>query len=360
MTEMIPAKRDASSRDQGVLLTDICAIIEKARTNAAKQVVREIALMYWHVGDRINKEVLGSKRADYGKKIVPVLSTQLKENYGNSDFSIRNLRRMMQFAVEFPDEKIVSTLSTQLGWSHFVEVLPLKDNLQREFYVTMAAKEHWSVRMLRKQIDGMLYERTAISGKPEEIIEKELAQLRDNDTLTPDLVFKDPYFLDFTGLKGYYSEKDLEDVLVSQLEKFLIELGNGFTFVARQKRMIIDGEDFYLDLLFYHRKLHRLVAIDLKTRKFKAQDKGQMELYLRYLDKYEREPGEESPVGMLLCTEGSDEQIELLQLDKAGIRVAKYFTELPSKDTLLKYINQQKLLAEKQIENKAEEKRSFN
>lgn len=178
--------------------------------------------------------------------------------------------------------------------------------------------------------------------------------------MTPDLVFKDPYFLDFTGLTGFYNEKDLEDMLILQLEKFLIELGTGFTFVERQKRMIIDGEDFYLDLLFYHRKLHRLIAIDLKTRKFKAQDKGQMELYLRYLDQYEKEPGEESPLGMLLCTEGSDEQIELLQLDEAGITVAKYFTELPSKDVLRRYLNQQKAIAEKRIGNGVDKEEDTN
>ena len=260
----------------------------------------------------------------------------------------------MQFATEFPDLQIVSTLSTQLMWSHFVEVLPVKDPLKREFYITMAAKQHWDVRQLRKEIDGMLFERTVISGKPEEIIAKELADLRENNIMTPELVFKSPYFLDFTGLKGYYSEKDLENVLVSKVEQFMLELGNGFTFVDRQKHMIIDGEDFWLDLLFYHRKLHRLVAIDLKITKFKAEYKGQMELYLRYLDKYEREPGEESPIGMILCTEGSDEQIELLKLEDSGITVSQYFTELPPKDILVQYIKDQKAIAEKHFDNMSE------
>ena len=184
----------------------------------------------------------------------------------------------------------------------------------------------------------MLYERTAISGKPDQFIKKELSELRDNDTLTSDLVFKSPYFLEFTGLKGMYSEKSLEDSLVAHLEQFIIELGNGFTFVARQKRMIIDGEDFYLDLLFYHRRLHRLIAIDLKKGRFKAQYKGQMELYLRWLEKNEMEPGEESPLGLLLCTEGGEEQIELLQLDKSGIKVAQYLTELPPRHVLIHQI----------------------
>lgn len=191
---------------------------------------------------------------------------------------------------------------------------------------------------LRKEIDGMLYEHTALASKPDEFVKQELANVRDNKLVSPDVVFKSPYFLEFTGLNGMYSEKDLEDSLIAHLEQFIIELGNGFCFVERQKRMIIDGEDFYLDLLFYHRKLHRLIAIDLKLGRFKAQYKGQMELYLRWLEQNEMEPGEESPLGLLLCTEGSEEQIELLQLDKSGIKVAQYMTELPPRDLLVQQI----------------------
>ena len=185
----------------------------------------------------------------------------------------------------------------------------------------------------------MLYERTAISGKPDVLIKQELSQLRDDNVLSPDLVFKSPYFLEFTGLKGMYSEKSLEDSLIAHLEQFIIELGHGFSFVARQKRMIIDGEDFYLDLLFYHRRLHRLIAIDLKLGRFKAQYKGQMELYLRWLEQNEMEDGEETPLGLLLCTEGGEEQIELLQLDKSGIKVAQYMTELPPREVLIRQIH---------------------
>ena len=223
----------------------------------------------------------------------------------------------------------------------FSQLLPIKDAVAREFYVTMAASQQWSIRRMRKEVEAMLYERTLISRKPEDFIRNELATLRDEDRLSPDLVFKSPYFLDFTGLKGYYKEHDLEDMLFNGLQQFLIELGNGFTFVERQKRMIIDGEDFRLDLLFYHRKLHRLIAIDLKRTRFKPSYKGQMELYLRYLDKYEREAGEESPLGLLLCTEGSDEQIELLQLEDSGIKVAQYYTELPSKELLQRQLRKQ-------------------
>jgi predicted nuclease of restriction endonuclease-like (RecB) superfamily len=262
---------------------------------------------------------------------------------------------MMQFAQQFPEFRIVSRVATKLSWSHFIEVLSLKDELQREFYITLAASERWGRDKLRKEIDGMLYERTAISTKPDELIKQELTQLRDDNVMSPDLVFKSPYFLEFTGLKGMYSEKTLEDCLVAHLEQFIIELGNGFSFVARQKRMIIDGEDFYLDLLFYHRRLHRLIAIDLKKGRFKAEYKGQMELYLRWLEAHEVEPGEESPLGLLLCTEGGDEQIELLQLDKAGIKVAKYMTELPPREVLQRQIQKSLEIAKARFENYLEE-----
>ena len=315
------------------LLNDLRQIIDTARRHVAITANQELTMMYWHIGDRINREVLGNERAEYGKQIVSTVATQLTELYGK-DFSPRNLHRMVQFSQLFPNEEIVSTLSTKLFWSHFMEVLPIKNDLAREFYITMSANERWSIKQLRKEIDGMLFERTAIATKPEELIKQELANLRETDTMSPDLVFKSPYFLEFTGLKGMYSEKSLEDSLVAHLEQFIMELGYGFTFVERQKRMIIDGEDFYLDLLFYHRKLRRLIAIDLKLGSFKAQYKGQMELYLRWLEKNEMQPGEESPLGLLLCTEGSSEQIELLQLDKTGIRVAQYLTELPSKEVL--------------------------
>lgn len=249
----------------------------------------------------------------------------------------------------------MSQAATQLTWSHFIEILPLKDDLQREFYITMAASGKWGRDRLRKEIDGMLFERTAISGKPDEFIKKELSTLRDDNVMSPDLVFKSPYFLEFTGLKGFYSEKSLEDCLVAHLEQFIIELGNGFSFVARQKRMIIDGEDFKLDLLFYHRRLHRLIAIDLKKGRFKAEYKGQMELYLRWLEKNEMEPGEEPPLGLLLCTEGSEEQIELLQLGQAGIKVAKYLTELPPRHVLMQQIQKSLEVAKARFENYSEE-----
>jgi predicted nuclease of restriction endonuclease-like (RecB) superfamily len=337
------------------LIKDLRQIIEQARGQVAATANYAQTMMYWHIGERINREVLGNQRAEYGKQIVSQVSTQLQEEYGKKGFESRNIRRMMQFAKEFPDFQIVSPLVSKLSWTHFLIVMALKDELQREFYLTLAATERWSKRTLQAKIDGMLFERTAISGKPEEFIKKELSTLRDDNVMSPDLVFKSPYFLEFTGLKGFYSEKSLEDCLVAHLEQFIIELGNGFSFVARQKRMIIDGEDFYLDLLFYHRRLHRLIAIDLKKGRFKAEYKGQMELYLRWLEQNEMEPGEESPLGLLLCTEGGDEQIELLQLDKAGIKVAQYMTELPPREVLQRQIQKSLEIAKARFENLIEE-----
>lgn len=337
------------------LIQDLRQIIEQARGQVAATANYAQTMMYWHIGERINREILGNQRAEYGKQIVSAVSTQLQAEYGKKGFEPRSIWRMMQFAQEFPDEQIVATVSTQLSWSHVIEILPLKDNIQREFYLTLAASEKWKVRQLRKEIDGMLFERTAIASKPDELVKKELSTLRDDNVMSPDLVFKSPYFLEFTGLKGMYSEKSLEDSLIAHLEQFIVELGNGFSFVARQKRMIIDGEDFYLDLLFYHRRLHRLIAIDLKLGRFKAQYKGQMELYLRWLEANEMEPGEETPLGLLLCTEGSEEQIELLQLDKSGIKVAQYMTELPPRDVLMRQIQKSLEAAKARFENYIEE-----
>ena len=259
------------------LINDLRQIIDSARQRVAVTVNAELTMMYWHIGERINREVLGNQRAEYGKQIVSTVATQLQSLYGTKGFELRNIRRMMQFAQKISSEQIVSQLATQLTWSHIIEVLPIKDPLAVEFYLTMSSSNRWGRNRLRKEIDGMLFERTAIAQKPDELIKQELAELRDDNKMSPDLVFKSPYFLEFTGLKGCYSEKSLEDSLVVHLEQFILELGNGFTFVERQKRMIIDGEDFYLDLLFFHRKLHRLIAIDLKLGRFKAQYKRREE-----------------------------------------------------------------------------------
>ena len=261
------------------LFQDLRALIIEARQDVARQV--NSAIGSCSTGAWVNasrQDILKEKRAEYGEEIVPTLSTQLVKEFGMG-FNEKNLRRMIQFAEVFPEEQIVVTLSRQLGWSHFVAIIPLDDDLKRDFYAEMCRIERWSVRTLRQKISGMLFERTALSKKPVELAKQELTQLREEDKLTPDLVFRDPYFLDFLGLKDTYSEKDLEMAILRELEAFILELGTGFTFVARQKRITVDDDDYYLDLLFYHRKLRRLVAIELKLGKFQAADKGQMELY---------------------------------------------------------------------------------
>jgi predicted nuclease of restriction endonuclease-like (RecB) superfamily len=321
------------------LTADVRRMIEQTREGIARTVNAGMTLLYWRIGKRIQTEILGNQRAEYGKEILQTLSAKLTAEYG-SGFSKRNLSYMVTFAEVFSEAEIVSTLSRQLGWSHFKEIIPLKDSLARDFYAEVCRIERWSVRTLRDKIDSMLYERTAISKKPEEVAKAELAALRAEDKLTPDLVFRDPYILDFLGLKDRYLEKDLEDAILRELETFLLELGNGFAFLGRQTRIQIDSDDFYLDLLFYHRSLRRLIAIDLKLGDFKAEYKGQMELYLRWLAKNEQQPGEDSPLGIILCAGKKEEQIELLELDQSGIHVAEYLTALPPRELL-----QQKLHA---------------
>jgi predicted nuclease of restriction endonuclease-like (RecB) superfamily len=287
--------------------------------------------------------------------VVEALSNSLKSEYGNG-FGRRNLFHMIRMA-DTIEEGTVQTLSAQLSWSHFIEIIYLKDPLQRQFYAEMAWVERWSVRTLRQKIQGMLYERTAISRKPEELARQELEALQEEDLMTPDLVFRDPYLLDFLGLEDTYSERDLEVAILRELERFLLELGTDFSFIARQKRMAIGERDFYLDLLFYHRSLRRLVAIELKLGSFDAAYTGQMELYLRWLDKYECRPGEEPPIGLILCGEKDREQIELLQLDKGGgeIRVAEYLVELPPREMLEAKLHEAIRMARGRVEAKGPE-----
>jgi predicted nuclease of restriction endonuclease-like (RecB) superfamily len=333
------------------LLGDIRALIEASRQRVASAVNAELTLLFWRIGQRIHTEVLAGQRAGYGDEILPTLAAQLVRDYGRS-FADKNLRRMVQFAATFSDEPIVVTLSRQLSWSHFVALLPLKDPLQRDYYAQMASAERWSVRTLRERIDSMLYERTALSKKPDETITQELAAMRDAQRMSPALVMRDPYILDFLGLRDTWQEGDLEAAIIREMESFLLELGAGFSFVARQKRIQIDDEDFHLDLLFYNRKLRRLVAVELKIGEFKAAYKGQMELYLRWLDKHEREPEEASPLGIILCTGKKHEQIELLELDKSGIHVAEYLTTLPPRAVLGERLQQATERARLQIEQR--------
>ncbi|HAK77384.1 MAG TPA: DUF1016 domain-containing protein [Runella sp.] len=323
------------------LLEQLLNLIEQSKKQVAIQVNSELTLLFWQVGKHINEYILQNQRADYGKRIFPTLSTKLKEKYGRN-FEEKNLRRMSQFAEQFNDFQIVVTLSRQLSWSHFLLLIPLKKPEAQRFYAQIVANEQLSVRELRQQINQKVFERTAIANSQLPIADA---------SITPN-IFKDPYFLDFLGLKNDYLENDLENAILRELEQFILELGRGFAFVERQKRMIIDGEDFYLDLLFYHRRLRRLVAIELKIGKFQAKFKGQMELYLKWLNRYERQEGEEAPIGLILCAEASHEQIELLEMHKDGIMVAEYWTELPPKHQLEAKLHQALIEAKERIENR--------
>lgn len=321
------------------LVRGLRELIAQARQDVTRQVNSALVLLYWRVGQRIRRDILREKRAEYGEQIVAALGRQLEMEFGRG-FGEKNLRRMIQLAEVFPDEKIVVALIRQLSWTHFLRLIPIADPLKRDFYAEMCRMEKWNTRTLEKKIGGMLFERTALSKKPDKLIRAELNALRAEDRLTPDLVFRDPYFLDFIGLKDRYLEKDIEDAIMRELENFILELGAGFTFVARQKRIQVDSDDFYLDLLFYHRSLRRLVAIDLKLGEFKPGDKGQMELYLRWLAKHEQKPGEEAPIGLILCAGKKTEQIELLELEKSGIRVASYWMEMLPKKLLQRKLHE--------------------
>lgn len=317
----------ASVIDKAKLFHDLRELIHSVRYRVAIAVNAEQALLYWQLGKRIRTENLADGRGAYGKKILVTLSQKLAAEFGDG-YSYSALTRMVRFADLFSDEAILVTLLQHLGWSHFLALMPVKNTLAREFYAEMCRVERWSVRTLRKKINGILFERTALSKNTEEVIKAELSTLRDGQ-MTPDMVFRDPYFLDFLGLKGSFSEKDMENAILREMEKFLLEIGSGFSFVSRQKRMTVGKDDFYLDLLFYHRHLRRLIAIELKLEAFQPAHIGQMELYLRWLDKHERVKGEESPLGLILCAWADAEQVELLQLDEKSIRVAEYLTELP-------------------------------
>jgi len=327
-------------KESSNLLKELVSLIEGTKSKVAIQVNSALTLLFWHIGKRISDHVLQNKRAEYGKQIVVTLSRELVERFGNN-YEEKNLRRMIQFAEKYPNFENVVTLSRHLSWSHFIALIPLKNSEVRDFYGNLVYNNLIGVKELRKQIKLKVFERTRNAD----------SQLLDSNKIEKG-IFKDPYFLDFLQLKDGYLENDLESAILKELELFILELGNGFTFVERQKRMIIDGDDYNLDLLFYHRKLKRLVAIELKIDKFKAKYKGQMELYLKWLDKYEKQEGEKPPVGLILCAIASKEQIELLEMHKDGIMVAEYWTELPPKEILEAKLHEALKEARERIERK--------
>lgn len=317
--------------DLNPLYNSIAELIVRAKKTIAITANAELAILNWQTGVHINDFVLKGNRAAYGKKIIANLSKKLTENFG-AGWSAKHLMHCLRTAECFSEAEIVSAVQRQLSWTHLKTIAYEEKPLKREFYLEMAIAQRWNTRTLAAQIDKMLYERTALAKQPEKQIENELKALKTDDLINPDLFFKSTYLLDFLGLKNTYSEKELENALITNIEHFILELGDGFAFVERQKRISIDAIDYHLDMLFYHRKLKRLVAIDLKLGKFKPKHKAQMELYLRWLQKNEMQDGEQKPIGLLLCSEGNTEHIELLMLDEKEIKVAQYLTELPSKE----------------------------
>ena len=323
-----------------ILFTDLAQIIDQGKNQLTKQVNSVLTLTYWHIGKKINEHILKNERAEYGRQIIGTVAKQLVEKYG-SQFEEKNVRRMMRFAEVFSDFTIVAPVVRQLSWSHFLMLLPLKSEESRSYYAQKAIEETWSKRELQHQIERKAFERQEIANLQ---IADEFEEIKNT--------FKDPYFLDFLGLKDGYLENDVESAILKELEIFILELGKGFTFVERQKRMILDGNDYYLDLLFYNRKIKRLVAIELKLGEFKPAHKGQMELYLKWLDRYEKQEGEEKPIGLILCAGKNNELVEMLEMQKDGIMVAEYWTELLPKKQLEEKLHSLLIEARARIENR--------
>jgi predicted nuclease of restriction endonuclease-like (RecB) superfamily len=315
------------------LYQDIRQRVEQVRAQVLVQVNQALVLTYWNVGKTIKTQVLQGERAAYGAAVLRQLAERLRRDYG-SGFSYSGLTRMVKLYDLLPEEANVATLSQQLSWSHFVELIKIDDTTRRSFYAELCAQSGWSVRTLRERMDGMLFERTAICKQPEETIRHELAQLGQGTTTSPALFLKDPYLLDFLDLKDGFSEKDLENAILAELERFILELGSDFAFMGRQKRIQVGGSDYLIDLLFFHRRLRRLVLIELKLGEFKPEHKGQVELYLKWLAKHEQQPGENPPIAIILCSDKDAEVVELLDLEPEGIHVAEYWLKLPPQEVL--------------------------
>lgn len=320
------------------LLNDIRQLIDSAKARIAVKVNQEMTVLYWSIGRRIQEDILKSERAEYGEQIVATLSRQLIGEYGKG-FDRSNILRMIQFYKCFHNFNFLQTLSTKLTWSHFLSLLTVNDQNSIEFYAYMAIEANWSVRELRSNIHKMLFERTKAAGVDSDLKNKLIA-LKEGQELSPDLVLKEPYILDFLQLPDDHTESELENAILQEIERFILELGTGFSFVERQKRITVDDDHYYLDLLFFNRKLKRLVAVELKTGKFKPQYKGQMELYLGWLKQFEMMEGENPPIGIILCTEKSAHQIELLDMENSSIHIAEYWTELPPQDVFERKIRE--------------------
>lgn len=331
------------------LFQDIQQLIEAARNQVAHYANSALVLLYWQIGQRINQDILKDERAEYGQRIIKNLSEWLTVQYG-AGFDISNLTRMHRLAKLYPEQSIVGTLSQQLAWSHFVRLMAIDDPLKRDFYTEICRLERWSVRGLKQKINDMLYERTALAKQPKSVIKAELEKVKQGDLMNPDLYLQDPCVFKFLYPHSISSERKLEDAILTELQSFIQEMGSDFCFVARQKRMSTGKNDRYLDLLFFHRAMHRLIAIELKFTSFQPEHAGQMEWYLKWLDKHERRAGEEKPLGIIICADKDQEDIELLELNKNSIHVAQYLTELPPRKVLEKKLHQAIRIAREKYE----------
>lgn len=316
--------------NEDTLFKDVSQLIENTQQKVLRKISQAGVALYWHIGMRVNQDILLCERAEYGQGIIDNLADQLQKKYG-SGYSRRSIYRCVQFAKLYADEQVVLSLSSHLKWSHFIGLLSIDDKLKREFYAEMCRIDRWSTRELGEKISSMLFERTAIAKKPQKVIEAELEKLRKTNVIKPDFIIQDPYVFKYLSGREMPNEKSFEDAIIDDIEEFLLSMGTGFTFQERQKVIEVDGEFYKIDLLMYNRKLRQLIAVELKRGKFKASHKGQIELYLRWLEKYEMQPGENPPLGIVLCTEKSAEHVELLQLEKSGIRVSQVITDLPPK-----------------------------
>ena len=325
-------------------INDIRAIINTARSNAVRSVDFQRVQMYWHLGKRIfEEEQQGKQRADYGTYLIKNLAKQLEPEYG-SGFSVRQLERCRQFYRLFP---IASALRTQLNWMQYKLLIAIDDPDKREYYELEAVNNGWTGRELERQISSMLYERLLLSNDKEAV----LAVAR-NERIpeSPKEIIKAPMILEFLGLerKPAYYEKDLESAIISHIADFLLELGKGFSFVARQKRILIEDDEFFADLVFYNRLLRCFVVIELKTGKLTHQDLGQLQMYVNYYDRIERTADENPTIGILLCTSKNDTAVKMsLPEDNSTILASEYKLYLPSTEQLIKEVENVKQLVNK-------------
>ncbi|OWP86420.1 hypothetical protein BWK60_08940 [Flavobacterium covae] len=320
------------------IISDIKSLISNARTSAIKAVDYQRTLLYWHIGERIfNEEQQGKDRADYGEYLIKYLSEQLQPEFG-SGFSYRELHRYRQFYRTFP---IVDSLRPQLSWTHYRTLIRIDNEDKREYYIAETAKNNWSVRQMERQINSQLYERLLLSNDKESV----LAVARNEVLPThPNEIIKDPMVLEFLGLKreSAYYEKDLEQAIITHLQDFLLELGNGFSFVARQKRIHLEGDDFFVDLVFYNRMLQSFVIFEIKTHKLTHEDLGQLQMYVNYFDRVEKLPHEKPTIGVLLCADKNNAVVKFsLPEENKTILASQYELILPSEEQLLNEIKKE-------------------